>query len=136
MNARKMMTAALAAGLVALFAAAKIHAQNGGFTFFGPLGRVITPNGDGINDRLFLCFDNFSDSGVSGKIYTVLGAEVASMGPKTSSAAPTTSCPGGALPQYISWDGHSSEGLVRSGMYVYRIEAEGKIFSGTFLVVR
>ena len=134
MNAKKTITAALAAGLLALFGTVRIHAQSGGFRFFGPLSRVITPNGDSINDRMFFCFDNFSDSGVSGRIYTVLGAEVASMGPKTSSAG--TSCPGGALQQYVSWDGTANGVRVRSGLYVYRIEAEGKTYAGTLLVVR
>lgn len=133
MNSKKMIMTALA-GLLALLGAVKIHAQSGGFRFFGPLSRVITPNGDGLNDRIFICFDNFSDSGVNGRIYTLLGAEVASMGPKTSALG--TSCPGGSLPQFVNWDGRTAEGAVHSGVYVYRIEAEGKTFSGTLLVVR
>jgi hypothetical protein len=130
----KIMAAAFAAGLLALAGAARIQAQGGAFRFFGPLSRVITPNGDGINDRFFLCFDNFSDSGVSGRIYTLLGAEVASMGPRTSSLL--TACQGGVIPQLMSWDGRTTEGTVRSGIYVYRIEAEGKTYAGTLLVVR
>ncbi len=133
MKTKKMIMAALSAGLVALLGAAQIHAQSGGFAFFGPLGRVITPNGDNINDRAFFCFDNFSDSGVSGKIYTIHGAEVASM---THVRAPNGGCTLGTLPQYVSWDGRSSAGTVRGGMYVYRIEAEGKTYAGTLLVVR
>lgn len=133
MNLKKTMMAALA-GLLVLLGAARIHAQSGGFRFFGPLSRVITPNGDMVNDRIFFCFDNFSDSGVTGRVYTLLGAEVASMGGKTSSAG--TSCPGGALPQLVSWDGTANGTRVRSGLYVYRIEAEGKTYAGTFLVVR
>jgi len=77
MNAKKMIMTALAAGLLAFLGAKRIQAQGGGFRFFGPLARVVTPNGDGLNDRLFICFDNFSDSDVSGRIYTLLGAEVA-----------------------------------------------------------
>ncbi len=134
MNAKKMITAALAAALLALLGVAQIRAQNGGFRFFGPLSRVVTPNGDGVNDRFFLCFDNFSDSGVTGRIYTLLGAEVASMGAKVSSVG--TACAGGSLPQLISWDGRTTEGTVRGGIYVYRIEAEGRTYAGTFLVVR
>ncbi|MDD5304150.1 MAG: gliding motility-associated C-terminal domain-containing protein [Elusimicrobia bacterium] len=134
MNSKKMIMAALAAGLAALLGAAEIRAQDGAFRFFGPLARVITPNGDGVNDRAFFCFDNFSDSGVTGRIYTLLGAEVASTGSKTSSVG--TACSGGALPQYVSWDGTANGTHVRSGIYVYRIEAEGKTYSGTLLVVR
>ncbi len=134
MNAKKMITAALAAVLAFLLGTATTHAQNGGFRFFGPLSRVVTPNGDGVNDRFFVCFDNFSDSGVTGRIYTLLGAEVASLGSRTSSTG--SACAGGALPQLMSWDGRTTEGAVRGGIYVYRIEAEGKTFAGTLLVVR
>ena len=134
MNAKKMITAALAAGLLAFLVAARLHAQSGGFRFFGPLSRVMTPNGDNINDKLFICFDNFSDSGVSGKVFTLLGSEVATMGSKL--IATGTSCPGGSAPQYISWDGMANGARVNGGLYIYRIESEGKTYSGTFLVVR
>ena len=76
---------------------------------------------------------NFSDSGVSGRIYTLLGAEVASI---THVHAALPGCAGGTLPQHAKWDGRTTEGAVRSGLYVYRIEAEGKTYSGTLLVVR
>lgn len=133
MNVKKMSIAMIAAGLLALLGVARIHAQGGAFRFFGPLSRVVTPNGDGVNDRLFICFDNFSDSDVSGRIYTLLGADVATMSWVRS---PLQGCAGGALAQYSSWDGRTTEGTVRGGIYVYRIEAEGKSYAGTLLVVR
>ncbi len=133
MNAKKMIMTALAAGLLAFLGAKRIQAQGGGFRFFGPLARVVTPNGDGLNDRLFICFDNFSDSDVSGRIYTLLGAEVASM---SWVRAPLPGCAGGTLAQHATWDARTTEGTVRSGIYVYRIEAEGRRYAGTFLVVR
>ena len=133
MNARKMIIAALAAALMGLFSTARLGAQTGAFRFFGPLGRVITPNADRMNDLAFFCFDNFSDSGVVGRVYTLLGSEVASM---TWARTPLAGCPGGALPQHMTWDGRTSEGVVSGGMYIYRIEAEGKTYAGTLLVVR
>lgn len=133
MNSNKTIAAALAAGLLALLGAAELRAQNGGFVFFGPLRRVITPNGDNVNDRLFLCFDNFSDSGVDARIFTLLGSEVA---PMRHIRAANGGCAGGTSPQYATWDGRASGIVVRSGMYVYRVEAEGKSYTGTFLVVR
>lgn len=130
MNARKMIVAAVAAVLLA----AGLAAQDGGFRFFGPLGRVITPNGDEKNDFAFFCFDNVSDSGVVGRVYTLLGAEVASMSP-VRAALP--GCPGDPnFKQYMTWDGRTSEGVVRGGVYVYRIEAEGRTYAGALLVVR
>ena len=94
---------------------------------------MITPNGDRKNDLALFCFDNFSDSGVAGKVFTLLGGEVASM---TLVRTPLAGCPGGALPQYMTWDGRTIEGNVANGLYVYRIEAEGKFYVGTLLVVR
>lgn len=133
MNAKKLIMAALAATLLPLLQT--VQAQTGGFRFFGPLGRVITPNGDQKNDFAFFCFDNFSDSGVSGKIYTVLGSEVASM-THVRAALPGCAANGGTLPQHASWDGTAQGVRVRSGVYVYRIEAEGKSYAGTLVVVR
>ncbi|MCR4294675.1 MAG: gliding motility-associated C-terminal domain-containing protein [Elusimicrobia bacterium] len=133
MNSNKMIATGLTALVLALFGAAGLRAQDGGFRFFGPLSRVLTPNGDGINDRLFLCYDNFSDSGVSGRIHTLLGAEVASM---THVRSVLPGCAPGTLTQHAVWDGTANGARVRSGIYVYRIEAEGRTHAGTFLVVR
>lgn len=106
----------------------------GGFRFFGPLSRVITPNGDQRNDLAFFCFDNPADSDVIGKVYTLLGAEVASMSPRASTGS--SACPGGFIPQLVTWDGRAAGGVVRSGVYVYRITSEGRSYTGTLLVVR
>lgn len=133
MNSNKMIMAGVTALALALFGAASLRAQQGGFRFFGPLSRVLTPNGDGINDRLFVCYDNFSDSGVSGRIYTLLGAEVASM---THVRSVLPGCAPGTLTQHAVWDGTANGSRVSSGLYVYRIEAEGKTYAGTLLVVR
>jgi hypothetical protein len=134
-----MLTALAAAAAVALcgfFTA--LHAQTGGgFRFVGPLARVITPNGDGRNDLAFFCFDNPSDGDVSGRIYTLLGAEVASTGPRTAAAG--SACPGGLLPgsaQLATWDARSAGSTVSSGVYIYRISAEGRTYTGSLLVVR
>ena len=133
MNMRKLIVTILAAGLLTLCGLSRLSAQSGAFRYFGPLGRVITPNGDQKNDKVFFCFDNFADSGVVGRVFTLLGSEVASM---TQVRTPLPGCPSGNLPQYMTWDGRTSEGAVSGGMYVYRIEAEGKTYTGTLLVVR
>lgn len=132
MNGRTKMIMA-AAGLLAL-TALRAGAQTGAFKFFGPLARVLSPNGDGRNDLAFFCYDNPADGDVSGKIYTVLGSEVASTGPRGSSTG--TACAGGFLPQFSTWDGRSGGTAVRNGVYIYRITAEGRVFTGTLLVVR
>lgn len=136
-----MLTALAAAAALALGGfLTQLNAQTtGGFRFGGPLARVITPNGDGRNDVAFFCYDNPSDGDVSGRIYTLLGAEVASTAPRMQVQAGVPACPGGLLPgsaQYSTWDGRAAGSTVRSGVYVYRISAEGRSYSGTLLVVR
>lgn len=138
MNTKKMIVAALSAGLLALAGTLRLAAQGSLVQFNGPLARVITPNGDNINDRAFFCFENPQDSDISGKIYTLLGAQVASMGPKTerSVTAGVGCTPAVVRAQFVTWDGTTNGGRVDGGLYVYRIESEGKTFSGTLLVVR
>lgn len=134
---RPAAAAALAAALaVAGFAIAR--AQSPLVQFYGPLSRVITPNGDGINDVAFFCFENPQDSEISGKIYTVLGTEVASLGPRRDrTGAAGAGCPASVIrAQFSTWDGTGGGVRVRSGLYVYRITAEEQVFSGTLLVVR
>jgi len=134
-RSKRMKIAMLGAALAGCLAAG-LHAQTGGFRFYGPLARVITPNGDNRNDVAFFCFENPSDSEVSGRIYTLLGTEVAATTSRQLSAG--SACPQGASPvsQRVTWDGLSNGSRARSGVYVYRIEAEGRVFAGTVLVVR
>ena len=125
--------------IIALFAVAAF-AQGASFRFFGPLSRIITPNGDLTknNGTAIFCFDNPSQSGVSGNIFTLLGSAVASMGPVTQNPA-GSACPAGVFAnsgEYVTWDGRSNGVTVRSGIYVYRITAEEKNYTGTLIVVR
>lgn len=125
---------AILAGLLLLTALAR--AEGASLKFLGPISRVITPNGDGNNDSAFLCFDNPAASDISGRIYTLLGSEVAVLGPVGHGLL---GCPAGSLGlpnDYLSWDGRSNGSVVGSGIYVYRIQAENHIYSGTILVVR
>jgi hypothetical protein len=132
----KLITAALAV-LGALLGATAIFAQTGEVRYFGTLSKVVTPNGDQKNDLAFFCFDNPSDSAMTGRIYTLLGTEVASTGPKTNrSATEGAGCPSTTFARFVTWDGRSQGVAVRSGVYIYRIEVENRVFSGTLLVVR
>lgn len=128
----KVVVVAAAAGLSLALAYAQLS-----FRWDGPLGRVITPNGDGRNDKAIFCFDNPADSDVSGSIYTMLGSQVANLQPRQTAVG--SSCPAGnaALPkpQMMMWDPRS-QGQVTSGVYVYQVRSEGKAFSGTIVVVR
>lgn len=133
-------TMAAAGLLIAMLLAVAAFAQGASFRFFGPLSRVITPNGDlsKPNGTAIFCFDNPAQSGVSGNIFTLLGSAVATMGPVTANP-PLSACPAGAIAgsgEYVSWDGRSNGAAVRSGIYVYRITAEEKSYTGTLIVVR
>jgi hypothetical protein len=131
-------TVLAAAAIVALLAVG-VFAQSAEFRFFGPLARVITPNGDGKNDVLFLCFDNPGDSDVSGKIYNLLGAEISPLGPRSSVVGGAPNCPAAATAvpaQFLTWDGRSNGNTVASGIYLYRILVDQKVYAGTLIVVR
>jgi hypothetical protein len=134
MKAHRTTVAAVLAGAILLLGAVRLMAQTGPSRFFGPLSRVITPNGDRKNDIAFFCFDNPSSNGIVGRIYTMLGTEVAATGPRTAAGA--SACPTGFNREFVTWDGKSNGSPVRSGVYVYRLEIEGKIHTGTVLVVR
>jgi hypothetical protein len=89
--------------------------------------RVLTPNGDGKNDVVIFTFDNPNGSPVEGKIYDMRGAYVADMIPGTAR---------GLTAGQLVWDGMMNGKPVTSGVYVYQVEAEGKVFNGTLVVAR
>ena len=135
---------ALAAALAALLAGSletgRVHAQAGaGFFFTEARVRVITPNGDGINDLAILCFDNPQANGVRGELFILRGRKVAEM-TYVQNAAVALKCPtiGGVTPnpEALTWDGRAGGGAVRSGVYIYVIKAEDKAVTGTLLVLR
>ena len=147
MNTKKkteMWTVVGAAMMIAALLAVAAFAQGASFRFFGPLSRIITPNGDAgkNNGTAFFCFDNPAGSGVTGDIFTLLGSEVATMGPVNQNVYPNgfgSACPAGVFgnsSQSLTWDGRSNGAVVHSGIYVYRIRAEEKSYTGTLIVVR
>jgi hypothetical protein len=135
-------TAAAALVIIALLAVAAFAQSGASFRFFGPLSRVITPNGNPSknNGTAFFCFDNPADSGVSGSIFSLLGSNVANMGPAIQNTSNWgVACPAGVLPnsgQSMTWDGTSNGTVVHSGIYVYRVTAEQRSYTGTLVVVR
>lgn len=86
--------------------------------------KVITPNGDGLNDYVVFTLDNPKDSSFSGKIYDLTGALVAEMKPGTQIA------------DTLEWNGKAGGTTVPRGVYVYQIKAEEKTFNGTIVVIR
>jgi hypothetical protein len=107
----------------------------GSFRFFGPLRRVISPNGDGKNDIAVFCFDNPEQSAVSGSVYSLLGAHVADLGPERRGGSDCAAATFGGT-NYMTWDGKADNATVRSGVYIYKLRAEETNFTGSILVVR
>ncbi|MBI4060561.1 MAG: fibronectin type III domain-containing protein [Elusimicrobia bacterium] len=90
----------------------------------GVSNRALTPNGDGLNDTVVFTFDNPKDSAFTGKLYDLRGRFVSEMRP-----GPV----GGSS---LLWDGKAGGVVVPRGVYMYQIQAEGRTFNGTVVVIR
>ncbi|MEK7383529.1 MAG: hypothetical protein AAB262_09620, partial [Elusimicrobiota bacterium] len=87
-------------------------------------GRVITPNGDSLNDIAIFSYDpGPKNISAAGRIFDLRGAAVAEMAP-------------GLVPNTLTWDGRMNGRPATSGVYVYRITGDGKTFTGTIVVAR
>ena len=97
----------------------------GDLTFNGVFPRIFTPNGDGYNDKAVFHFDNPEQLPISGSVYDISGARVASLAPGSD--------PTGLL----LWDGKDVGGrVVPGGIYLYQIDFQGKVITGTVIVAR
>jgi len=87
-------------------------------------GRVVTPNGDGLNDHIIFTYDpGPRNASVRGRIYDMTGSFVADMVP-------------GLVPNTVVWDGKMNGRAATSGVYVYKLEGDGKTYTGTVVVAR
>ncbi|PCI35044.1 MAG: hypothetical protein COB53_11375 [Elusimicrobia bacterium] len=86
--------------------------------------KAITPNGDGLNDYISIRFDNPRDSSFTGRIFDMRGAFVSEMRIGTQ------------VNDSLIWDGKAGGRVVPRGVYIYQIEAEGRVFNGTVVVIR
>lgn len=100
--------------------------RTGGFAFnqAGVSNRFLTPNGDGKNDDVVFTFDNPRDSAVVGKILDMHGKVI------------VAGLPPGPVSNSLAWDGTAGGRVVPGGVYIYVIQAEGRSFSGTVVVIR
>ncbi|MBI4669782.1 MAG: fibronectin type III domain-containing protein, partial [Elusimicrobia bacterium] len=90
----------------------------------GQSHKIITPNNDGWNDSVLFRFENPNKIRVTGKVFDVTGAFVADMAQGTEEDS-------------LMWDGTDGRGnVVRGGIYIFQIEADGKVFNGTVVVAR
>ncbi|HVO32851.1 MAG TPA: gliding motility-associated C-terminal domain-containing protein [Elusimicrobiota bacterium] len=87
--------------------------------------RIITPNGDGANDKVRFEFDNPEDLPVQGEVFDLSGAKVADLKPGSDPAS------------LLLWDGKDADNrVVPGGIYLYQIEYQGKQATGTVIVAR
>ncbi|MBI4062796.1 MAG: gliding motility-associated C-terminal domain-containing protein [Elusimicrobia bacterium] len=90
----------------------------------GQSHKIFTPNNDGWNDIVIFRTENPNKDTLKGYIYDITGALVAHMKP-------------GPEQDSLMWDGNDDLGhAARSGIYIFQIEAGGKIFNGTVVVAR
>lgn len=86
--------------------------------------KIITPNGDGINDEVNFIFANPKESIVSGCVYDITGALVADLVWSGDNSS-------------LKWDGRDkNSNVVREGIYIYQIRAEGKAVNGIVIVLK
>jgi len=107
----------------------RVSKRSGKFSIFdGPIPKIITPNGDGLNDFCQWTFDNPNEYAPSGEIFDIRGRKVADMklGLDISNNSGT-----------LSWDGTDlNSRFVAPGVYIWQIKAEGKVYNGTIVVAR
>lgn len=103
---------------------AQARAASAVFDVSNLASRVITPNGDGLNDTAIFTYDPGPRNVTpDGKIFDLRGTFVADMVP-------------GLVPNTLTWNGFMNGMPVHSGVYVYRITGDGKTFTGTIVVAR
>lgn len=113
---------------IVFFMAGSIQATAtlGSLTLTRVAPRIITPNGDGANDKARFEFNNPEDLPVSGTIYDLNGARVADL--KGGGSDPAL---------LLLWDGKDVDGrTVAGGIYLYQIVFQGKTATGTVIVAR
>jgi hypothetical protein len=103
----------------------RVASHSPGVTVTKVYPRIITPNGDGWNDKVVFQFDNPELLPLSGHMYDITGTKVADLkaGPQPDST--------------LIWDGKDSSGrVVPAGIYLYQIESAGSKMTGTVVVAR
>lgn len=86
--------------------------------------RIFTPNGDGWNDKVVIQIDNPALLPLKGEIFDLMGSKVSEM------------LPGPVTDMSLVWDGRKSNSVVPSGVYIYQVELDGKIFTGTVILAQ
>lgn len=121
----KRIPALLALALLLAPPVAAVPESVGGLTLLAVRPRVITPNGDGVNDVAFLVFDTTLEGlPIDSSIYDITGAKVANMAIGGSADA-------------LTWNGKDGGGrAVPAGIYLYAVKIGKNVATGTIVVAR
>ncbi len=97
----------------------------GGITLLEITPRIITPNGDAMNDAAFFRFDStLTGIPLDANIFDITGAKISGISLDSSETA-------------LRWDGKDDGGhAVPSGIYIYCITIGQKNATGTVVVAR
>lgn len=90
----------------------------------GVSNRFVTPNGDGRNDAVVFSYDNPKDVSVRARILDRKGRVI------------VPELPQGPVTNSRVWDGRAGGAYVPGGVYLYQIEGEGRVFSGTIVILK
>jgi len=86
-------------------------------------GRILTPNGDGINDAVAFHLAEPAESSLRSVVYDVRGRHVADLAMVS--------------PGQWRWDGRDSSGrVVESGVYLVQISQDASLWSGVVAVAK
>jgi hypothetical protein len=97
------------------------------FDISGLTNKAITPNNpNGLNTMATFLYQNPNGSAVNGKIFDIRGMFISDM---VETANSTQS-------GYLQWDAKANGRVVPGGIYIYQIQAEGKTWTGTLVVIR
>jgi len=88
-----------------------------------PYPKIITPNNDGKNDKVFFFFNNTTNELPFGRIYDITGGYVNDIKVLSINQA--------------EWNGTDYSGrVVPAGVYIYQVECAGKVINGTIVVAK
>lgn len=98
----------------------------GGIVLTEVAPRIVTPNGDALNDKIFFKFDSsLTGLPLETDILDVNGAKVSHLQVDSIND------------KYLTWDGRDTSGKhVSAGIYVYSIKLGKSMASGTIVVAR